>query len=80
MVEISNTVLVLAPVKPESVVLDSIRENAKRAFGLKNCELEFVEDKSLLGGFKLAFGSRSLDLSIAGRINQIQKKLESGNE
>jgi F0F1-type ATP synthase delta subunit len=73
-----NKIKILAPVKPSDKDLASIKKAAERIFGLKNVELEFIEDKNLLGGFKLVSGSTALDLSIAGKLNQIEDELENG--
>jgi F0F1-type ATP synthase delta subunit len=42
---------------------------------LKNFEVEFVEDKTLLGGISIKIGDEKIDSSIKARLEEIKKVL-----
>ncbi len=52
-----------------AVQKEEIKIKAKEIFQLKNADYKFSEDRSLIGGFVIKFGSKVLDFSIKEMIN-----------
>lgn len=46
---------------------------------LKNIEIDYLQDKSLIGGFILRYGSTVFDASIKGAIDNLTDKLYEVN-
>ena len=48
-----------------------IKNKALVVFGLDSAEFSFFEDKNLIGGFLLKYGSKVCDLSVKGTIEAL---------
>ena len=48
-----------------------IKSKALLIFQMEAAEFDFLEDKSLIGGFLIKFGSKVCDLSIKEKINSL---------
>ncbi len=66
-------VIVTTVVEPTSAQLEEIKKAAVKKYG-KDVSIESKLDASLLGGIQITIGSRQLDGSLKGKLNQIRKK------
>lgn len=66
-------VIVTTAVEPTSAQLETIKSAVAKKYG-KNVEVESKIDSSILGGIQITIGSRQLDGSIKGKLDQIRKK------
>ncbi len=55
-----------------------LSESVRRAFGAEEVILQEALQPSLIGGFIVEIGTRAADLSVRGRLREIQKKLLQG--
>lgn len=61
--------------KPSDDIIKSYEEMLKKKYNSQGAVIKLVEDKSLIGGYKLQVGDRIYDKTIKGTIKAMQKKL-----
>ncbi|CAN5283945.1 hypothetical protein BH10PAT2_BH10PAT2_3960 [soil metagenome] len=66
-------VIVTTSVEPTAAQLEEIKKAVVKKYG-KDISLESKIDSSILGGVQITIGSRQLDGSLKGKLNQIRKK------
>lgn len=62
---------VISSGKLSEVQKNKIKNKALGVFGLDSADFSFFEDKSLIGGFLLKYGSKVCDLSVKGTIEAL---------
>ena len=71
-------VIVTTAVEPTSAQLEEVKKAVTKKYG-KAVEIESRVDASILGGVQITIGSRQLDGSLKGKLNQIRKKFVQNN-
>jgi F-type H+-transporting ATPase subunit delta len=66
-------VIVTTAVEPTSAQLEDIKKAAVKKYG-KDVVIESKIDETILGGIQITIGSRQLDGSLKGKLDQIRKK------
>jgi len=66
-------VIVTTTVEPTASQLEAIKKAVIAKYG-KSVEVESRIDASILGGIQITIGSRQLDGSLKGKLDQIRKK------
>ncbi len=61
---------------PTEQQLEGFRDFLKKKYQCTDVEIELVEDKTLVSGFKLCAGSDEFDWSAQGRIDQLKERLD----
>jgi len=71
-----TTVIVTTAIEPTSAQIEAIKEAVIKKHG-KDIKLESVVDPDIIGGIQITIGSRQIDGSIKGKLEQIRKKFVS---
>ena len=50
---------------------EKITKGALKLFSLKSADYKYSEDRSLIGGFMIRYGSRVCDLSVKRKVDEI---------
>ncbi|RDU24826.1 F0F1 ATP synthase subunit alpha [Anaerosacchariphilus polymeriproducens] len=64
-------------VYPNIEQINKVKEFLCKKFQKESIEMKFIEDKSLIGGFKIRIGNQEYDWSMIGRLKSMEQKLTS---
>ncbi len=71
-------VIVTSALELSAAQLENIKTAAAKKYG-KNVSIEASVDETLIGGVQITIGSRQLDGSIKGKLEQIRQKFVQRN-
>ncbi|MGN1114230.1 MAG: ATP synthase F1 subunit delta [Oscillospiraceae bacterium] len=61
--------------KPDNSVIDSFKDMLCKKYNCKDAEIKLIEDKELIGGYKLKIGDIEYDKTVLGTVKALKKKL-----
>ncbi|GHV19850.1 hypothetical protein FACS189494_02440 [Spirochaetia bacterium] len=67
-----------AAAQPEEAFLSRLQETLKIKTGAKQIKLTIKIDNSLIGGYKINYGSKKEDFSLSGELKQLKTALAAG--